>query len=676
MSTRIEQLPQPEIQTEHELPVAPAKVSPLHVSGVTLRSVILGLLVIITITTISPYAQFVMKSTVLTADHFSLSTVILFSTILMIFNVFLSRFRASFALTPQELIVIFLMGMVAAGLTTNGFVAPFVAVVTAPYLHATPENRWAEYFLPYLPDWAAVHNQDNALLWYRDGLPEGESIPWGAWVVPLFWWLSLSGVVIFMALCITVILRKQWVEHERLVFPLMQVPLALIRGTAEPPYYPAFLRSKGFWIGFGIPFVVIVWNIIGYFTTVIPPFPYFGRGVAIVFAPGFPALESNFYPPILGIAYFVNLDVLAGIWFFYFLGTIEIGVFNRLGFTSPGYDNYGSEHPAVDWQNMGAFYLLVLWGLWRARHHIRDVVAKAFGRRHDLDDSAEFLSYRTAVFGILLGGIYCLFWLHELGISVPIACLLLITVFVIYIGTSRIICESGVPFIRGPIIAQVFTHYSVGTINMSNETITGISMTYGPLGEIKSNFTPPLIQGGKLSEQGKGWGRSLGWVIGLAAVSGLGISLFWTIHLAYTYGATQLGGWWFLSPGPQIPFDQTITKIQNHFGPDLFRISFFGIGAGMMFLVMVLRAKFAWWPIHPLGMAMTNAWPNRALMLTFLLSWLIKRILLWVGGLDLYRKGQPFFLGLIFGFSAGVALSLGVDFIWFRQAGHWLYGLD
>jgi hypothetical protein len=50
--------------------------------------------------------------------------------------------------------------------------------------------------------------------------------------------------------------------------------------------------------------------------------------------------------------------------------------------------------------------------------------------------------------------------------------------------------------------------------------------------------------------------------------------------------------------------------------------------------------------------------------------------MMWVGGIELYRKGQPFFLGLIIGVATGVVISMMVDYIWFPHAGHHIYGID
>ena len=96
--------------------------------------------------------------------------------------------------------------------------------------------------------------------WFIEGLPSGQSIPWGAWVIPMFWWLSFFGAVYFIQFCIGVILRKQWVEHERLSFPLLTIPREMVRESESRSLFPAFMKSRLFWIGFAIPFSMQLWG--------------------------------------------------------------------------------------------------------------------------------------------------------------------------------------------------------------------------------------------------------------------------------------------------------------------------------------------------------------------------------------------------------------------------------
>jgi hypothetical protein len=55
------------------------------------------------------------------------------------------------------------------------------------------------------------------------------------------------------------------------------------------------------------------------------------------------------------------------------------------------------------------------------------------------------------------------------------------------------------------------------------------------------------------------------------------------------------------------------------------------------------------------------------------LAWACKAIILRLGGVQLYRKSQPFFVGLLVGYALGVSLSSVVDMIWFNGQGHGIH---
>ena len=56
--------------------------------------------------------------------------------------------------------------------------------------------------------------------------------------------------------------------------------------------------------------------------------------------------------------------------------------------------------------------------------------------------------------------------------------------------------------------------------------------------------------------------------------------------------------------------------------------------------------------------------------LSILIVWIAKSAVLRLGGVSLYRKGQPFFIGMLAGYALGVFLSFLVDAAWFPGAGH------
>ena len=78
----------------------------------------------------------------------------------------------------------------------------------------------------------------------------------------------------------------------------------------------------------------------------------------------------------------------------------------------------------------------------------------------------------------------------------------------------------------------------------------------------------------------------------------------------------------------------------------------FAIGLGFIFTILLglLRLKFIWWPLHPVGYAMgINGGTMDHYWFALILCGTIKFIVFKVGGARLYRCFLPFFLGLILG---------------------------
>ena len=103
--------------------------------------------------------------------------------------------------------------------------------------------------------------------------------------------------------------------------------------------------------------------------------------------------------------------------------------------------------------------------------------------------------------------------------------------------------------------------------------------------------------------------------------------------------------------------------------------------AGILSVVMAVpcgyvlsRYRFPGWPIHPVGFTIARGVAIDGAFFTIFLAWLVKAILLRLGGIGLYRQTQPFFLGMLVGFSAGLTLNFLVDMIWFPGQGHHIHG--
>lgn len=76
-----------------------------------------------------------------------------------------------------------------------------------------------------------------------------------------------------------------------------------------------------------------------------------------------------------------------------------------------------------------------------------------------------------------------------------------------------------------------------------------------------------------------------------------------------------------------------------------------GVGIGMVVtgLLAFFRTRYVWWPFHPAGYAMANTSAMNYGWMPFFCAWLAKVIVTRAGGLRLYRRALPFFLGMIVG---------------------------
>ena len=97
---------------------------------------------------------------------------------------------------------------------------------------------------------------------------------------------------------------------------------------------------------------------------------------------------------------------------------------------------------------------------------------------------------------------------------------------------------------------------------------------------------------------------------------------------------------------------------------------FFGLGGLATLLLIFLRHRFVWWPLHPVGLAISGSYLARRTSMTILLAWIVKLVMLKMGGPSVYRKSRPLFIGLLAGYILGVALSAFIDVFWFPERGH------
>lgn len=638
--------------------------------GLTFRALFLGVLFVLFISIGAPYSLYVIHSTMWAISYLPFS-VMFFFFLLVMGNAALARLRPMAALTRTELVAIFIMGLVGASIPTWGTTSYLISVIASPNFFASPENRWAETILPYLPSWIAPSGGD-ALRWFFEGLPPGETIPWGDWLVPLFWWTGLVLDVFLLSHFLVAAFRRQWVENERLTFPLMQVADDMTEYASPTRRWPAFLENRVFWIGFAIPFFMVMWNIISYFH---PDFPSISNNWGrIALGRGFPAIVLVVNFAVVGFTFLIHLNVAFSIWFFVLLSMIEEGVFNGIGYHIPGRDVYTLGPPPIGWQSFGALCVMVINLFWTGRKHLWAIARNAIRPGSAGPDQDEILSHRTIAVGLFLSLAYLFAWLCCSGMSFLVTVLFIGAMLVLYVGITRIVVESGLLFIRGPLIPQTFTAFALGPGSVSAQSLAAMGIHYSWMHELKGFFMPAACHAAKLGDSMRGTRRAVTLCVLVAAVAATVASMWFTLYMGYQRGALHFGGWIF-GRGAEVPYDEVARKMTASASPDWPRLSFLGAGAGAMALLLFLHYRFSWWPVHPIGLPVAIcSYPMTHYVFSIFLGWLVKTITLWLGGNRAYQRVRPFFMGVILGFFTAVGVSFLVDVLWFPGEGHVLYG--
>lgn len=639
-------------------PLAPEAGGGRAQSGLTVRAFFVGALFSFFISVGAPYGNMALRGSYMALDFSTAAAVFMFFVVVGMVNTLLGGLRRRWALTGPELTIVYIMMIVATSIPTMGLTEYLLPIPTGGFYYATPENDWANLIHPYIPGWMYPQSEE-AIKYFYEGMPRGASIPWRVWMKPLFYWTLLVLALYFVMMCMMVILRRQWVEKERLIFPLTQLPTAMIEDEERPSVLKPFFKSPLMWAGFLIPLIIGSIRALHNYYNFIPTIalqtsvPMFRRTTVLQIALSF---------PMVGFSYFINLDIAFGIWFFNLLAKIQEGSFAVLGIESLEKLQYTSGSPILAHQGMGAMIVLVVLGLWIARRHIWDVLRKAFRGDADVDDSEEMLSYRTAVFGTIGGVLSMGIWLWFSGMPIWAIPIFLFIMFLLFIAITRIVAEGGVAVARAPLIASNFVVSGFGSTALGTPGLVSMGFTYVYSADVRTFVMASCANGLKLADEWLGRRkRGLLWAMLLAILVSLAGSVWIVMKLSYTYGGVNMNQWFFIG-GAVYPFDFIAQYLSNPTTVNWGGWGWTGLGAGVMALLMLARHRFLWWPIHPLGFPISTIWMTNYISFSVFLAWLIKSVVLKYGGPRLYRQTRPFFLGLILGQFSCAGFWLIIDY--------------
>ena len=593
----------------------------------------------------------------------------------LLVNAFLKRFTPRLSMTSAELRLALSMLWVGGSFAGYNWITQWVGAMAAPRYYASPENRWQELIFDYLPWWMFPSNFPGVTEGFFLGLEEGAAVPWGAWIAPIFWAMSAGLAMTAIGLGLTAVFQKQWVRHERLTYPLAQVPLDLTEGFDGKRGWPPFMQNWLFWVGFAVAALPLLWNLIEYWTPGFPRLaifdPYYGprgpRGAAL--SRYLSPFSYRILPPVLGFTFLCDLNILFSIWSLWLAGQTGLYGMSRIGFSIGLAGQEAKPTAILGLFTHGVSIGLAIWAIWAARGHLRKVFRQVLRPPVSGEAETAFLPPRLAVFGILGGGIYMVFWLYSAGYSAGIAVVWLLLFWASILVVMKFLAASGFAYLF-PSFGTSILDITVGASRMQDATQVGLRLVnWRLLAGWRLPAALPHVE--RLVRPAK----RVGWVVVGSLVLGMLSAILYTVSICYEDGGSTFRTWSLV--GAPVGMYEGIAKAvaeTDRTVTDPEKIGVWILGGVTAGVIQVMQSRFAWWPFHPLGVMLMSSGYVRLYVLDIFLVWLGKLLVLSFGGISLYRRVKPCCYGLIVGYVFAVGCSFLIDLIWFPEGGHYIHG--
>lgn len=590
-------------------------------------------------------------------------------------NTLLKRYAPSVSLSAAELRVLLCALWVGGSFAGYNWITQWVGVMAAPHYYASPENRWAELIFDYLPWWMYPTNLPGVVEGFYLGLDRGAAVPWRAWIGPVFWAASAGLAMTAIGLGVTAVFQKQWVRHERLTYPLAQVPLDLTEGFDGRRGWPPFARSRLFWVGFLIAALPLLWNLIEYWTPTFPRLTMFDAYYGVSGPRGAPVsrfldpFSYRLLPTVIGFTFLCDLNILFSIWSLWLAGQAALYAMGRVGF-SLGITGQEAKPTAIlGLFTHGVSMGLVVWTVWAARGHLRRVFRQVVRPEGGREPETVILAPRVAAAAILGGVVYMVFWLYRTGFDPFTALVWLLLFWASILVVMKFLAASGFAYLFPDFGTGVLDIW-VGERNMSDATLVGMRLV---------NWR--LLAGWRLPaalphvERLMAGSRRIGPLVIGCVLIGMLTAIVYTVGICYESGGSTFRTWSLV--GAPVGMYEGLAKVVSDTDPsvpDPGKVSVWTLGGLTAWLMVLLQSRLPWWPIHPLGVMLMSSGYVRLYVLDIFLVWLAKLLVLRLGGIGMYRKAKPVCYGLIVGYVFAVGCSFLVDLIWFPEGGHYIHG--
>lgn len=525
-------------------------------------------------------------------------------------------------------------------------------------------------------------------------------VPWTIWAGPLLRWSVLLVAIFAFLMVLAEWLRRKWVERENLAFPLVDLVEQVLRSGTAPEVStedgaaaPTRRPRAAFLIGLAIGFAIIAAEGLGHYEF-LPLRPLakfdFSRDIFTSGALREIAMFVLVVSPItVGVLYLVSLELSFSIWasfLLYILVTFGAKLTAADALTDGRFTGFGDGKvfPFPAEQLLGAvmaYGLISLLAAWKTCWRPgREVMVDTYVGR----------PWVTAGLFLLPAVILAMGW--QLGVESALLLLVLAVPTLLHtVAAARVRAETGLPgahhaydFTKLPMILGI-----TGTTG-ARPFAAYLALVFLPL-TLLFRTLPQQLENLELARRFRVPYRTLAGASALAVVVAIGAGLFTFIIGNYYLGDAWAGGDVLpahkATAGPELA--STPLWVAHFLGeagltsftePNLLRLSIVAIGFGVVVALVLLRRRFFSFPLHPVGyvvmlLSIHLNWTSRYLTSpeqvtmgstlwgSALVAWIIKKLVVKYGGVEMFRRTRPLFIGLAVGGVLAVFAFNVVDFV-------------
>jgi len=555
----------------------------------------------------------------------------------------------------RQLLAIYMIVLVGAPVISYKVMESMLVHATIQrYLGMTTNLLWQDTFLDLIPPLLAPADWDAVEGFYH-GIG---AVPWSVWWTPLAVWCTFIVALAVCSVCLMLLLQRQWISHERLTFPLAQIPLEMVvESEGQGRRRTARLTTASlFWIGLAVSFALTALDTLSQYVPAVPAVP---MGPITIMEwqrvgplAGLDEINLVFLPWLVAIAYLIPKDLSFSCWFFWFvrLSMHVIAIASGAAPQRPAW-HWVSEFPAPLFQGTGAVLAISALAIWSARRHLARAVRIALSRDSGRADADEPVPYRWSLIGFILSFGWMVYLCCLAGSRLAVGIVLIAFLLVYYTTWVRLRAETGLGFFPYPLFLHQSIVVPLGTAAFTPREMIMVHAVHWSYHGGGNSFE--IVPGNALESMKIGDAAGfkmrpvmLGMTIGFLLVVVLGAYV--TLTGMYRYG--------FLNTGPRhIEHELNVYSwgVQEHFtnpaGCDVPGTIAMGAGALVTFLLGTMRLRFWWWPFHPIGYLAAHTWVMYMYWSPFMIGWIAKTLVVRYGGLRLYRNTVPLAIGFIAG---------------------------